>query len=512
MIQLNLNDLKLSDIQKLVFEGEKLIVDPAVSKRVHESFEFLQDFSKGKVIYGINTGFGPMAQYKIEEEEQQELQYNLIRSHASGSGPRLSPAYVKASMIARLNTLSLGYSGVNESAINVLRDLMNHDVTPVIFEHGGVGASGDLVQLAHLGLVMIGEGEVEYKGEIKPTADVFKELNIEPMKVTLREGLAVMNGTSVMTGIGIINSVYAKRALEWSTMASIMICELVDAYDDYFSPELNNSKKHKGQQRIAQTIKENLDQSEYIQKREQQLYENTVEEKVFSNKVQEYYSIRCVPQIAGIILETVEQCQQLMVEEVNSANDNPIVDVASRNVYHGGNFHGDYVSFEMDKLKIALTKLSMLSERQLNFLMNPKLNGILPPFVNLGKLGFNFGMQGVQFTATSTTAENQMLANPMYVHSIPNNNDNQDIVSMGANAALCTKKVVENTFEVLVIEIITLVQALDHLNKTSGLSPKSKNTFDKIRELVPVFSEDYPIYKDLKKVKEFMMSNSPINV
>jgi histidine ammonia-lyase len=512
MTNLNLADLTLKDIKSVVFDHEKLEVDSSIFDHVNKSFNFLQEFSKNKVIYGINTGFGPMAQYKIEESEQKQLQFNLIRSHASGLGQYLPAPYVKASMVARLNTLSLGYSGVHTSAIQVLVDLINNDVTPLIFEHGGVGASGDLVQLAHLALVMIGEGEVEYKGKVQPTADVFKALNIKPMQIELREGLAVMNGTSVMTGIGIINAIYAKRAIEWSTAATIMICELVEAYDDYFSPQLNNSKKHKGQQQIAKVIRKNLDQSKYIRKREQQLYENEVEEKVISNKVQEYYSIRCVPQISGIILETIDQCQRLLIEEVNSANDNPIVDVKSQNVYHGGNFHGDYVSFEMDKLKIALTKLSMLAERQLNFLMNPELNNILPPFVNLGKLGFNFGMQGVQFTATSTTAENQMLSNPMYIHSIPNNNDNQDIVSMGANAALITKKVVENTFEVLVIEIITLVQALDQLNKTEGLSPLSKKTYDNIRAIVPKFSDDYPIYKDLRKVKQYMLDNSPLTI
>jgi histidine ammonia-lyase len=166
----------------------------------------------------------------------------------------------------------------------------------------------------------------------------------------------------------------------------------------------------------------------------------------------------------------------------------------------------------MDKLKIAVTKLCMLAERQINFLMNPKLNHVLPPFVNLGKLGFNFGMQGVQFTATSTTAENQMLANPMYIHSIPNNNDNQDIVSMGTNAALCAKKVIDNTFEVLTIELITLVQALDYLEKTEGLSRQSKGAYQEIRSRIPRFSKDYPIYQDLKKIKTYMMQHSPLEI
>lgn len=509
MVRIGFASLELSDFERVIFGKEPLEVEKSTFDRVNKSFDFLREFSKDKIIYGINTGFGPMAQYRIEESEQKDLQYNLIRSHASGFGNHLPNSYVKASMMARLNTLSLGYSGVNDTAISVLRDLINNDITPLIFEHGGVGASGDLVQLAHLALVMIGEGEVEYKGEIRPAREIFDQLSIKPMEVSLREGLAVMNGTSVMTGIGIINSIFAKRAVDWSLMATIMICEMVDAYDDYFSPELNQAKKHVGQQEVAKIITKHLGQSKYIKKREQQLYRNDVQEKVMKNKVQEYYSIRCVPQIVGIILETVQECQRLLVEEVNSANDNPIVDVENGNVFHGGNFHGDYVSFEMDKLKIAITKLSMLAERQINFLMNPKLNDLLSPFVNLGKLGLNFGMQGVQFTATSTTAENQMLSNPMYVHSIPNNNDNQDIVSMGTNSALCAKKVIDNTFEVLVVELITIVQALDYLKKTEGLSPQSKLAYSKIREVVPEFSKDYPIYKDMKKLKEYMMTTSP---
>lgn len=511
MVKIGFGSLELADIEKVLL-GEGVKVSGAARDRVEESYVFLKEFSKNKLIYGINTGFGPMAPYRIEESEQKQLQYNLIRSHSSGFGQPLSASYVKASMLARLNTLSLGYSGINKSVLDVLENLLNHHITPLIYEHGGVGASGDLVQLAHLALVMIGEGEVEHNGIVRPTEEVFQELGIKPMQVSLREGLAVMNGTSVMTGIGLINSIYAKRAIEWSLLATIMICELVDSYDDYFSAELNSSKKHQGQQQVARIIREELKESRYIRKREQQLYSQLRSEKVLLDKVQEYYSLRCVPQITGIILETVQQCQRLLIEEVNSANDNPIVDVESRNVLHGGNFHGDYVAFEMDKLKIAITKLSMLAERQLNFLMNPKLNNILPPFANLGKLGLNFGMQGVQFTATSTTAENQMLSNPMYIHSIPNNNDNQDIVSMGTNAALCTKKVIENTFEVLAIEMISIVQAVDYLKKTNGLSGKSKETVEKIRTIVPAFVEDYPIYKDLKKVKAFMMDFSPLGI
>jgi histidine ammonia-lyase len=199
----------------------------------------------------------------------------------------------------------------------------------------------------------------------------------------------------------------------------------------------------------------------------------------------------------------------VLSDEINSANDNPIVDVETKTVYHGGNFHGDYVAFEMDKLKTGITKLSMLAERQINFLMNNKLNEVLPPFVNLGKLGLNLGMQGAQFGAVSTVAENQTLSNPVYIHSIPNNNDNQDIVSMGTNAALLAKKVIDNTFEVLAVECISIIQAVDYLGIQDKLATTTHDIYNKLREIVPVFKDDAPRYEELKKVKDFLMQYNP---
>ena len=362
-----------------------------------------------------------------------------------------------------------------------------------------------MVQLAHLALVLIGEGEVYYKGVLTPTAKVFEIEKLLPIQVELREGLALMNGTSVMTGIGIVNTIYAQKLLDWIVGCSIAINEIVNAYGDHLSYELNETKKHKGQQQIAKIMREALADSELIKNREDYLYNGEAKDSVFKEKVQEYYSLRCVPQILGPVLDTLKGVKKILIEEVNSANDNPIVDVKNKHVYHGGNFHGDYISLEMDKLKLVVTKLTMLSERQLNYLLNHKLNDILPPFVNLGKLGLNFGMQGVQFTATSTTAENQMLSNPMYVHSIPNNNDNQDIVSMGTNAALITKKVIENAFEVVAIELITVVQAIDYLNYQDKISTKTSELYSNIRKIVPAIKEDLIMYPYVNKVKEYIM-------
>ena len=497
--------LTIEDFTSIIFNNTKVEVSGAVINRVEESFAFLKEFSENKVIYGVNTGFGPMAQYRIKDEDRLQLQYNLIRSHSSGTGKPLDAVNVKAVILARLNTLSLGNSGVHPSVIHLMKEFLNRDITPLIFEHGGVGASGDLVQLAHLALALIGEGEVFYKGKRQPTKDVFEIENLKPINVEIREGLALMNGTSVMTGIGIVNVHNSRKILDWSVKCSCAINEIVKAYDDHLSLELNNAKKHFGQQEIARIMRENLSDSALVRKREDHLYSGDNNEDIFKEKVQEYYSLRCVPQILGPVLDTINYTSQVLENEINSANDNPIVDVKNKHVYHGGNFHGDYISLEMDKLKIVIAKLTMLSERQLNYLLNSKLNEILPPFVNLGTLGFNFGMQGVQFTATSTTAESQMLSNPMYVHSIPNNNDNQDIVSMGTNAAVIAGKVIENAFEVLAIELITIVQSIDALNYKNEISSVTRKMYDDIRAIVPEFKEDQIMYPIVQKVKEYLM-------
>ncbi len=499
-------ELGVEEFYNVIFRNEPIEIHEDVIDTVQKSFDFLKEFSENKVIYGVNTGFGPMAQYKIEDTQRIQLQYNLIRSHASGTGNPIAPKYVRAAMLARMNTLSLGNSGVHVSVVKLMTQLINRDIIPLIYEHGGVGASGDLVQLAHLALVLIGEGEVFYKGERKNTVDVFKMENLQPISVELREGLGLMNGTSVMTGIGIVNTIYTRRLLNWMIKCSSAINEIVEAYDDHLSMDINQTKKHKGQRSIAKAMRDHLADSTLTRKREHHLYTGDNDVEVFHEKVQEYYSLRCVPQILGPVLDTLNMVEKIMIEEVNSANDNPIVNVEKKQVYHGGNFHGDYVSLEMDKLKIVVTKMTMLAERQLNYLLNSKLNDILPPFVNLGKLGLNFGMQGVQFTATSTTAENQMLSNPMYVHSIPNNNDNQDVVSMGTNAALITKKVIENGFEVMGIHIITIIQAIEYLDMKDKVSSKTREMYDEIRAIVPAFKEDVIMYPYVNQVKDFIIN------
>lgn len=493
-----------SEIEEIVFEGKKLSLEDLPIEKVAECYDFLKDFSTDKIIYGINTGFGPMAQWRVEDKDLKALQYNIIRSHSTGAGEPLPDKYVKAAMVARLGTFLQARSGVHTDLVELLVEMINEEIFPMIPQHGSVGASGDLVQLAHLALAMIGEGVVHFKGEWRQARDVFAECGLNPLEIHIREGLSITNGTSVMTGISIVNQHEAEKLLNLAVLASVMMNEIAGSYDDLMSEQLNEVRRHYGQTKIAEAMRVVAEGSRRLQKREHALYDGSHNEKTFGHKVQAYYSLRCVPQILGPVLETLDNCRRVIEEEVNSACDNPIVDPVSRNVYHGGNFHGDYISIEQDKVKMAMVRLVMTMERQLNYLFHDRINGILPPFLNLGKLGLNYGMQACQFTATSTTAECQTLAMPNYVHSIPNNNDNQDIVSMGTNTALLTKRVIDNAWQVMAIHFIALAQAVDCLDIDGSLSVATKDVYEKVRGICPKFVEDTPFYEEIRNVESFL--------
>lgn len=501
----------LQNIYAIVFGGKKLNISKKEEQKIVESYSFLEAFSKDKVIYGINTGFGPMAQYRVSDADLNDLQYNIVRSHSCGAGKPLPELYVRAAMYARYMTFMQGKSGVHIDCAKQLKEYINRGIYPFIPEHGSVGASGDLVQLSQLALTLIGEGFVFYKGQKLPTAEVLKKEKLQPLQLRGRDGLSIVNGTACMTGISFVNLIYAQKMLRWNLLFSSMMNEIAGSYDDFLSPVLNKIKFHVGQQKTAEVMREILKDSKCLRNRQQELYDQKTTTMRFGEdvKVQPYYSLRCVPQILGPISDEIDNAEKVIVNEYNAVDDNPIVDVETQSVYHGGNFHGDYISFEMDKLKIAVTKMTMLMERQLNYLFHDRINGILPPFVNLGKLGLNYGLQAAQFTATSTTAECQTLSNPMSVHSIPNNNDNQDVVSMGTNSALITKHVIENSYQVAAIHCLALVQAVDCLVrdkklKVENLSSATRGFYEDVRKIVPAFVDDTSKYEELATVIEYL--------
>lgn len=500
--------MTLTETYNVLFGPGKLTLDIASMAKVAECYDFLCGFAKEKVIYGINTGFGPMAQWRVDDAHLKELQYNIIRSHATGAGSPLSDLDVRAAMVARIGTFMQARSGINPNVITLIQEFINREIYPFVPQHGSVGASGDLVQLAHIALCLIGEGKVHYRGQWCPTAKVMDTEGLRPMHIYVREGLSVTNGTSVMTGISVVNQYYAENLLKYATVAGAWINEIADSFDDYMSVPENECRRQPGQQVIARWLREVSAGSHHLQKREHELYDpERNRDTYFEHKVQAYYSLRCVPQIYGPVYDTLRNAAEVLENELNSACDNPIVDYTTHNIYHGGNFHGDYISLEADKVKIAMVRVAMTAERQLNYLFHDRINGILPPFLNLGVLGLNYGMQACQFTATSTTAECQTLAMPNYVHSIPNNNDNQDIVSMGTNSALLCRRVINNAYQVMSILYIALAQATDCLQLADKLSPRTRQQYDAIRAICPKFVEDTPFYNEIAETENYLRTN-----
>ncbi len=500
----NLN-ISVSQAEDILYRGKKTDICALPLAKVERCYLFLKQFAAEKVIYGINTGFGPMAQWRVDDRYLTDLQYNIIRSHSTGAGEPLSLLQAKAAMIARLGTFLQARSGVHPDVVRLLAEFINRDIIPFIPRHGSVGASGDLVQLAHMALTLIGEGKVHYNGEWRPTSEVMQENGLQPMQIHIREGLSLTNGTSVMTGIAIVNQHEAENLLDWAVLTTVWMNEIAASYNDFMDENLNECRRHEGQQVIARMMREKAQGDRRMLRREHHLYNGGHEgDKVFGHKVQAYYSLRCAPQIFGPVYDTLRSARNILEEELNSACDNPIVDPDSCNVYHGGNFHGDYISLEEDKVKIAMVRIAMTAERQMNYLFHDRINGILPPFLNLGTLGLNYGMQACQFTATSTTAECQTLAMPNYVHSIPNNNDNQDIVSMGTNTALLCQQVLQNVHQVMSIHLISLAQAIDCLSIRDELAPAVRKVYDAVREIIPARIADKPFYEEIAKVEQLI--------
>lgn len=511
-IPLNGTNLTINDLDEILNDPTCIIqITPDAKHAVDASKQFIDQQAHGKIIYGINTGFGPMASHIISSHQQLDLQLNLIRSHAVGAGEPIKPDYVLAAMIVRLNTLLRGYSGVSVELVERLQAFINHRIIPIIPEHGAVGTSGDLVQLAHIALAVIGEGEVFYNNQRRQTREVLTELGI-PLTYQLKpkEGLALINGTAVMTGIAATLCVDARQLLDHAIKNGAFALELVHAYDDGISEQLHDLRPHAGQKEVARKIRVLLKDSGLLISRAGLHDTVKAQDDVLElpQAIQEVYSLRCIPQILGPIYETLEKVTATVETEINAVTDNPVVDRELGDFIHGGNFHGDYIASAVDQLKAAFVKLTMLSERRVNFFLNKNVNKFLPPFLNLKKPGLTLGLQGMQFVATSTTAQSQSLAFPHHLHSIPTNGDNQDVVSMGTDAALLTAKVIENAYIVLAIERITLAQAADFTQETAKLSQSMQAEYQAIREVFPAVVEDRAFSPEISNVIRVLKKRS----
>ena len=512
VVILNGNDLTIEDIVAVGVGDKTVELDDDAVVRGKKSREFLSnEIALNRIIYGVNTSFGPMCNKIISEDEYANLQLNLIRSHAAGLGEPLPPYIAIAALVVRLNALTKGFSGVRTELLILLRELINRRIAPYIPSNGSVGASGDLVHLAHLALAVIGEGQVYYKGVLTSASDALAAEGLRPFKLDFKEGIALMNGTSVMTALAAFVLFGARKLLRVGWVTAAFAMEIFGGIDDAFDEDLHRVKPHPGQVETAQvlrslyrgsgniTLRENVHELIRQEQTDDMVYETSI-------NVQEVYSIRCTAQILAPVYEAIECAASTIAIEANSSNDNPIVIPDKKKIIHGGNFHGQSIAFVMDSVCMAVSVMCNLSERRINKLLDKKLNEGLPEHLIVGTPGLNMGFMGAQYLATSTTAENRQIANPVGTLTISCNASNQDVVSMGTVAARKAYRSVSNAKHVLTLEVLADLQALSFRN-----ADKMGTAISKIYEILnkdfEVYDDQRIFHEDLKKYRKLLFSS-----
>ncbi len=454
MIEINGENLKIEDVVKVARFGEKVKIADSSIPKVLKSREIIENILKeGKVVYGINTGLGELVRVRIPKDKARELQLNLVRSHASGVGRYMDDEIVRAAMLIRANSLLKGFSGVRLEVIKMLVDMLNSNIIPLVPKFGSVGASGDLAPLAHIALVMLGEGYAKYKGEVVKGEEALKLAGLKPLKLKEREGLALLNGTAVMAAYGSIAIYDSYEIMKNAILSATMSFEALKGTDKALDDRIMKARAHPGQIKIAKIIRDMLKDSK-------------ITKEAREEKVQDAYTLRCLPQVYGAVLDTIGYARSVMEREINSATDNPLV---FDEPISGGNFHGEPIALVMDFLAIALTDLGNMVERRIARLVDSKLSG-LPAFL-IENSGTNSGLMIPQYTAAAFCNRNKILAHPASADSIPTSANQEDHVSMGMNAAQKLREIVENVKYIIAIEYLCANQAL-HISGYSAQSVK----------------------------------------
>ncbi|XEC96179.1 histidine ammonia-lyase [Paenibacillus tarimensis] len=458
--------------------------------KINRSREYVDKLlAEQKVVYGLTTGFGKFSDTYISSEDSKALQLNLIRSHACAVGNPLPEETARATMLLRINALALGYSGIRLKTIRTMMDLLNRNVVPVIPEKGSLGASGDLAPLAHLALVLIGEGEAIFQGERMNGSLALASAGITPISLEAKEGLALINGTQVMTAIGAIACYDAIRLLKWADCTAALTCEALSAVRDAFDAETHKLRPHKGQRIVARNLRKLTKGSGLITKQGEL-------------RVQDAYSLRCVPQVHGASRDALVYTLEKLQIEMNSATDNPLIFIGRDRVISGGNFHGQPIALAMDFMAIAMSELANITERRIERLVNPSLNGQLPPFLSKHG-GIHSGFMIAQYTAASLVSENKSLSHPASVDSIPSSGNQEDHVSMGSIAARKAQNIVENAYIVIAIELLCAAQATD-FRDAGQLGKGTGRLYAMCRELVPFLEYDRVLAQDILTVTRLL--------
>ena len=491
-ILLDGNTLKLEDIRDVAFRHRAVGLDPAALERVKAARALVDRIAEGdEPAYGINTGFGTLAEIRIDKKDLRELQRNLIVSHAAGVGAPLPIPEARALLLLRCNVLSKGFSGVRPETLHLGLEMLNRGVTPVVPDRGSVGASGDLAPLAHVALVFIGEGEAFFDGERLHGAEALRRAGLSPVVLEAKEGLTLVNGTQAMCAVG-VPALLAAEELSWLfDLAGAMTIEGMMGSHKPFRAEVHAVRPHPGHGKVSAHLRRLLEGSEIVGTH------------AHCAKVQDPYSMRCIPQVHGTARDALQYTRNVLEVEVNAGTDNPLVFAETGELISAGNFHGQPVSLALDLVAIALTQLSSISERRVEQMVNPALSG-LPPFLAKHS-GLNSGFMIAQVTAAALVAESRILCHPASVDSIPSSAGREDHVSMGMTAALKARTVVEHARHVLAIELLVAAQALDfRAPLKAGRGVTAAHAL--IRTRVPTMERDRELHRDINAVAALVAS------
>jgi histidine ammonia-lyase len=496
-IEVDGENLTIDDVIQVARYHVQTCLSETALSRVIASREVVEKAVKEKrVIYGVNTGFGDLAQVSIASDDIAQLQVNLIRSHCVGVGPPFSEEIVRGIMLLRANTLAKGCSGVRVEIIETLLNMLNEKVMPVVPQQGSVGASGDLAPLAHMVLVMIGEGEAFYQEKRTDGKTAMNKAGIRPVMLQAKEGVALINGTQPMTAAGLFAVYDGMQLMRNGTIAAAMSLEAHRGTRVAFDERIHASRPHEGQMDVAKAMREILRDSEINQSHAN------------CGKVQDAYALRCIPQVLGASLDTLRYVESIVETEINSATDNPLVFAEDGEVLSGGNFHGQPIALAMDFLGIAISEVGNISERRISRLIDTKMSG-LPAFLTT-ESGLRAGMMMAQYTAAALVSENKVLAHPASVDSIPTSAGQEDHVSMGTIAARKALQILENVQNIIAIEFMCAAQGLDLLSPLKPSDPLQK-ALDVIRAVVPKLDDDRPLYSDIHEIKKLMQSNAIVS-
>lgn len=481
MVEIDGASLTLEQVAE-VADGAGVSLAADAKPRIERARRFVEDIvSRGEVVYGINTGFGALSEVTIPPEKLRELQVNLVRSHSCGVGDPLPERVVRAMMLQRANVLAKGYSGCRIEVIEVLLRMLNSGVHPVIPSRGSVGASGDLAPLAHLALVVIGEGEAVYRGQRMQGREALNETGIQPLALEAKEGLALLNGTQAMTAVGGLALLDAERLTDATDVTGAMSLEALKGTPVAFDHKIHAVRPHPGQIKSASRLRELIEGSE--------IRESHRDHRV-DPRVQDAYALRCMPQVHGAVRDSLAHARRILEIEINSATDNPLIFVDAGEVLSGGNFHGEPIALTLDYAAVAIADLGTISERRVERLVNPDLSG-LPAFLTPDP-GMNSGMMIAQIVAASLIAENSVLAHPASVTNLPTSGNKEDHVSMGMTSALKFAQVVRNVEMIIAIELLCAAQGLDFL-KPLRPGPRLAEAHARVRDLVPSLDRDAPL-------------------